>query len=77
MQASELAQILKTMYVDSKDGEAVAMVHLFGIKYKDQIKSCDISPVNIAKLAGISEKYGTEINKGCKLAKYVSVKAGV
>jgi hypothetical protein len=77
MEASELAQILESMYFDSKDGEAVAMIHLFGIKYRDEIKSCDTSSANIAKLAGISEKYGTEINKGCKLAKYVSIKNSV
>lgn len=77
MEASELAQILKDMYLNHKDGEAVAMIHLFGIKYRNEIKSCGTSPANIAKLAGISEKYGTEINKGCKLAKYVSIKSTV
>ncbi len=74
MEASKLASILKEMYLNSNDGEAVAMIHLFGIKYSNEIKSCDISPANIAKLAGISDKYGTEINKGCKLAKYVSLR---
>lgn len=62
------------MYFESREGEAVAMIHLFGIKYAAEIKESGASMKGIAKAAGIRESYGTEISKGVKLAKFVSVK---
>lgn len=50
------------------------MVHLFGIKYAREISECEHSPKEIAKLAGIPETYGVEINKGRNLSRYVQVK---
>ncbi|AZQ12211.1 hypothetical protein [Shewanella khirikhana] len=74
MKSEELAKILKEMYFTSGDGETAVSIHLFGIKYAEQIKECGVSPKQIAKLAGIPETYGTEINKGRNLAKYVAIK---
>ena len=74
MEPEELASKLKELYDNAADGEVVVSVHLFGIKYAKFIKDGNASAVEIAKLAGISEKYGTEINKGCRLAKYVVLK---
>lgn len=74
MAPEELAGKLKDMYENASDGEVVLSVHLFGIKYAEEIKKGEASAAEIAKLAGISEKYGTEINKGCRLAKYVELK---
>ncbi len=74
MMKSELASKLKSMYENAKKGEAVAMIHLFGIKYADEIKENNISCKTIAMEAGIKESYGTEISKGVKLAKYVQEK---
>ncbi len=70
----ELGQILKNMYENASKGEAVAMIHLFGIKYSEEIKECNISFKEIAVAAGMNEPYGTEISKGAKLSKYVTVK---
>ena len=69
-----LGEKLNDMYFRSEDGEAVATIHLFGIKYASEIKNSGESKKAIAKSAGIQESYGTEICKGVKLSKYVSVR---
>jgi len=46
-------------------------MHLFAIKYADQIRSCGETPHKIAERATNHYKYGTEINKGINLARYV------
>ncbi|MCE9780468.1 HTH-like domain-containing protein [Shewanella algae] len=74
MNGNDLAQALKEMYFESKKGETATMVHLFGIKYAREISECEHSPKEIAKLAGIPETYGVEINKGRNLSRYVQVK---
>ncbi|WP_345885047.1 HTH-like domain-containing protein [Shewanella algae] len=74
MNANDLAKKLNEMYFGAIDGETATMVHLFGIKYSDEIKACEASPKQIAILAKIPETYGTEINKACKLSKYVVIK---
>ncbi|GJM12207.1 MAG: hypothetical protein DHS20C12_06100 [Pseudohongiella sp.] len=74
MKAEILGEILKHMYSNAKPKEKAVMIHLFGIKFADELSACKASPADIAKLAGIEESYGTEINKGRNLAKYVLVK---
>ena len=69
----ELAEILNKMYFDSADREAVAMIHLFGIKYAKEIKNSGSKPKELAELAKIPLSYATEIRKGVKLSKYVRV----
>ena len=71
MSDKELAEKLRDMYNNAPAGDAVAMIHLFGIKYADQIAKTKFSKKEIAKAAGIPESYGTEIHKGTKLARYV------
>ena len=77
MDSQELANILRRMYSEAGDGEQVVMIHLFGVRYAAEIRACEDSPARIAKKARISERYGTEINKGCNLARYVEVKNSV
>ena len=74
MTLQELGNILHNMYFDSEEGEAVAMIHLFGIKYANKINKLGAPKREIAKAAGIRESYATEISKGVKLSKYVHVK---
>jgi 5-methylcytosine-specific restriction protein B len=74
MNLRQLGEILNKMYFESSDGEAAAMVHLFGIKYAFEIKESGASMKAIAKAAGIRESYGTEISKGVKLSNFVVVK---
>ena len=62
------------MYFGSETGETVAMIHLFGIKYADEISASGESMRAIALAAGIPESYGTEIGKGVKLSRFVRLK---
>lgn len=74
MTLQELGKILHEMYFESEEGEAVAMIHLFGVKYATQINELGAPKREIAKVAGLRESYGTEISKGVKLSKYVNAK---
>ena len=74
MNFEALTSILNRMYFNAPDGEAVAMIHLFGIKYAKDIQCCNESMKKFAISSGLSASFGTEISKGVKLAKYVSLK---
>lgn len=80
MTAQELGKELANMYFTAKDGERVAMIHLFGIKFSKQILSNKISANEIIKYAKfldgsiVNKSYFAQINKGIKLAKYVEEK---
>lgn len=74
MDLNELGRMLNEMYLNSPDKEKVVMIHLFGIKYADDILGSDFSCKDLADAAGISESYRTEISKGVKLAKYVQIR---
>jgi hypothetical protein len=74
MTITELANILSAMYNDAPDKEKATMIHLFGIKYSEEIRCNKYIPKEILKIAGMREAYQAEINKGIKLAKYVKVK---
>ncbi len=74
MTLQELGKVLHEMYFESEEGEAVAMIHLFGVKYAAEIAELGASKKELAKAAGIHESYGTEISKGVKLARYVRAK---
>jgi len=60
------------MYLGAACNEKVTQIHLFGIKYAEQIKYMSLSELTI--LADIRESYKTEIRKGMNLARYVEVK---
>jgi hypothetical protein len=69
---NELGGILSNMYTNAIKGEQVMMIHLFGIKYSDDIKKVGIQEVIVQ--SGIRSSYRTELNKGVKLSKYVRSK---
>lgn len=75
MSIKELGNKLSEMYNNAPVGDQVAMIHLFGIKYSDQIIKSKLSKKDIAIEAGIHKSYGTEISKGVKLANYVIPKS--
>lgn len=54
MTLQELGSALSQMYFESSKGEAVAMIHLFGIKYAEEIRESGESMKAIA-LAGASQ----------------------
>jgi|TARA_B110000967_G_C18770338_1_gene502719 hypothetical protein len=71
MTLNELGTKLSEMYNDAPKGNAVAMIHLFGIKYANEIKESNYSKKDIIEQSGISTSYLTELTKGVKLAEYV------
>jgi REP element-mobilizing transposase RayT len=72
MSVENAVNTLANMYENANQGEKALSIHLFGIKYADQIR--DIPSKEIAIRAGLKEPYGTEIRKGINLAKYVKEK---
>jgi len=74
MTKQDLGLKLKEMYENAPKGEKVTMIHLFGIKYSEEMKDSEASFQDIAITAGIGKSYGTEIAKGSKLAEYVTIK---
>ena len=74
MTVEELADILRCVYKNAPDREIALRVHLFGIKYADELANLSIKKV--ATLAGIPG-YAAEVNKGRNLAGYVKIKPGV
>ena len=72
MLLNELGLKLKEMYENAPKGEKVAMIHLFGIKYANEIKKYSIK--DIVHAANMCKSYGTEVTKGVHLSRFVSVK---
>ena len=76
MTTGEAAVILRRMYERGRRlGEVSSYLHLFGIKYADELGNLSLSEV--VKRADIPSSYPTEIYKGMKLSKYVEIKQGV
>ncbi len=75
MDKSKLILELNSMYENAKQGDAVAKIHLFGIKYAEYIgKDKVATSQEIAKESSIQDSYYAEINKGKILSKFVSIK---
>lgn len=72
MTLHDLANILTDMYENAPDNDSVAMIHLFGIKYANEIRGV-YSAAEIIKASGLKSSYATELNKGIRLSKYVKL----
>lgn len=72
MTVTELGKKLKDMYNSAPDKEQVTFIHLFGIKYGNEILRNDYSIAEIVSISGIKESYKTEVRKGINLSKYVN-----
>ena len=76
MTTEQAARILRRMYDRGRQlGEVSSYLHLFGIKYADELDT--LSLPEVVKRADIPSSYPTEIYKGMKLSKYVEIKQGV
>ena len=70
MTVDEAANILKCMYRNAPDGKKALSVHIFGIKYADELAELSVNEVATrAEIPG----YAAEINKGRNLAEYVKI----
>lgn len=69
----ELGDILRNMYKAGNNNHSqVACIHLFGLKYGQNIRANKLSIKNIVSRAGLSDNYIVEINKGVKLSELIS-----
>ena len=69
MTVNELGKTLQAMYANAEKGEKVTMIHLFGVKYAQEIREAGAAAKDIAGAAGIPLSYGTEISKGVRLGR--------
>ncbi len=69
MELDELAEKLRSMWEAAPVGGKTPMVHLFGVRYAQELEEMDLEA--IAELAGRPRSMGTEIRKGRALAQYV------
>lgn len=74
MTLTEISRELRAMYDNAGSKEKVVMIHLFGIKYADQIERSDLKAKDIVLAAGLPESYHTEVHKGIRLSRYVIIK---
>ena len=74
MNDRELAAELRSMYDQAKRNEAACQIHLFGIKYAEELLQCGSPLKHILELSGIPHGYLSEISKGIKLAQYVTIR---
>ena len=71
MTPEELGNTLSSMYHNAPKGELTTMIHLFGIKYADEIRDCGATATEIVRLSGLQDSYKAEVSKGVRLARYV------
>ena len=71
MTQKELANILSDMYDNAPEGEATTMIHLFGIRYADEIRDSGTPVTEIVRLSSLRNSYNVEVSKGIRLARYV------
>jgi hypothetical protein len=71
---NQLSKKLSDMYHNAPNGESVAMIHLFGIMFAEDIQSNNLAVREIIKHSVLSDSYATELSKGIKLARYVKPK---
>ena len=72
MRPDELADILSRMYRNAPEGEAITMLHFFGIKYASAIGLCGKSVSQLVRRSCVPDNHVREVRKGMKLAKYVT-----
>ena len=72
MQTEQLASMLKEVCERSAPGERVLTIHLFGIRYAEELKG---RFHQVAEASGVGKSYGVELSKGAKLAPHVELKS--
>ena len=69
MSVEEAARILRGMYeagATKRKGMRITGIHLFGIKYADDLTQ--FNTIDVVVMAGLAESYRTEVTKGMRLA---------
>ena len=75
MTPRELADTLSQMHHNAAEGNKSVAVHLFGIRYADEIRDCGASVTEIVSLSALRRTtLDREVSKGMKLSKYVTLR---
>lgn len=73
MNEEQAAQLLLQAYNEaSEDKKQVASIHLFGIRFADELQNLSLSA--IVERANLPKSYVTEIRKGINLSEFVTVR---
>jgi 5-methylcytosine-specific restriction protein B len=72
--AVDLATALRDARAQAPEGKVVVRIHLFGIRYAEQLRGVDVKA--LCARADVPLTYATEINKAMRLADYVTIKPG-
>ena len=70
MTTRELAKILRENYTRPPSGRKTVEIHLFGIRFAQQLRQ--VSILEVVEASGIPATYATEIAKGVALAEFVT-----
>jgi hypothetical protein len=73
-EAARLGGELAKLHHSFPPGEKTTAIHLFGIKFGDELSQLTRAQLDeVSKAAGLKPIYGVELRKMAKLSKYVSV----
>ena len=75
MHKETLALRLRQIYIAAGRADTAVSVILFGIRYAEVITASGIRPRELARLAEIPESYASQLQKGIRLSRYVTVRA--
>jgi len=73
MRKETLASKLRQIYISADRADTAAAVILFGIRYAEVINASGIRPRELTRLAEIPESYASELQKGIRLSRHVTV----
>ena len=72
MELTEAARLLRHVYTIAPEGKKLVYIHLFAIKYADEIRN--LSYTRLVDLSGLPISYNGEIGRALNLAEYVELK---
>lgn len=67
-----LVRPLREAYRDAPEGDVMLRIHLFGIRFAEQLEGVNLK--ELADAAEVPESFATEIRKGMRLADHVTLK---
>ncbi len=72
MDLAEAARLLRHVHATAPEGKKTVYIHLFAIKYADEIRN--LSYTRLVDLSGIPTSYHIEIWRALNIAEYVELK---
>jgi 5-methylcytosine-specific restriction protein B len=75
MELTEAARLLKHVHANAPEGKKLVYIHLFAIKYADEIRN--LSCTRMVDLSGIPTASHVELWRALKLAEYVELKEDI